>query len=115
MCSSDLVEIATSTFERASFDLIYARPGQTPATWRDELGEALRRAPEHLSLYQLTIEPDTMFERLRDAGRLPLDHLSSTTLFEHFGILVPDSRRHTALGDALATFELYWKLVGLMR
>jgi putative oxygen-independent coproporphyrinogen III oxidase len=64
------VEIATSTFERASFDLIYARPGQTPQEWKAELTEALRRAPEHLSLYQLTIEPDTMFERLFQAGRL---------------------------------------------
>jgi putative oxygen-independent coproporphyrinogen III oxidase len=64
------VDIATSTFDRASFDLIYARPGQTPQDWKAELTEALRRAPEHLSLYQLTIEPDTMFERLFQAGRL---------------------------------------------
>ena len=64
------VEIATSVFDRASFDLIYARPGQSPWAWKAELAEAIRRAPEHLSLYQLTIEPDTMFERLRDAGRL---------------------------------------------
>jgi putative oxygen-independent coproporphyrinogen III oxidase len=61
---------ATSIFERASFDLIYARPGQTVAQWRNELTEALARAPEHLSLYQLTIEPDTMFERLERAGEL---------------------------------------------
>ena len=66
------VDIATSTFERASFDLIYARPGQSPQEWQAELEEALRRAPEHLSLYQLTIEPDTMFERLFQAGRLQM-------------------------------------------
>ena len=64
------VAVATSIFDRASFDLIYARPGQTPQAWRAELMQALKHAPEHLSLYQLTIEPDTMFERLRDAGRL---------------------------------------------
>ena len=64
------VRVATSVFDRASFDLIYARPNQSPQDWAGELREALRRAPEHLSLYQLTIEPDTMFERLRDAGRL---------------------------------------------
>ena len=64
------VETATSIFDRASFDLIYARSGQTPAQWKTELQDAVRRAPEHLSLYQLTIEPDTMFERLRDAGKL---------------------------------------------
>ena len=64
------VRIATSIFDRASFDLIYARPGQTPAQWRAELEEAVRRAPEHLSLYQLTIEHDTMFQKLVDAGRM---------------------------------------------
>jgi len=64
------VAIATDTFERASFDLIYARPDQTPQQWRAELRNALAHAPEHLSLYQLTIEPDTMFEKLVEAGKL---------------------------------------------
>ena len=64
------VEVATSIFDRASFDLIYARPDQTPAQWRAELEHALRHAPEHLSLYQLTIEHDTMFEKLVAAGRM---------------------------------------------
>ncbi|MGH6841697.1 MAG: coproporphyrinogen-III oxidase family protein, partial [Methylocella sp.] len=64
------VELAASTFERYSFDLIYARPGQTTAGWREELEKAIPRARDHISLYQLTIEPDTMFERLRDAGKL---------------------------------------------
>ncbi|MBL8587649.1 MAG: coproporphyrinogen III oxidase [Methylobacteriaceae bacterium] len=66
------VEIAASTFSRFSFDLIYARPGQTPAQWREELAAALRRAGGHLSLYQLTIEPETMFERLYLAGKLAI-------------------------------------------
>ena len=64
------VEIAATHFERFSFDLIYARPGQTPAQWKTELHGAIDRAAEHLSLYQLTIEPDTMFERLHKAGKL---------------------------------------------
>lgn len=64
------LEIAHRTFDRTSFDLIYARPGQTPDAWRKELGEALSLGTEHLSLYQLTIEPDTMFERLVNAGKL---------------------------------------------
>ena len=64
------VEIATTVFDRASFDLIYARPNQSPEDWAHELREALKRAPEHLSLYQLTIEPGTMFERLVEAGKL---------------------------------------------
>ena len=66
------LDIAAANFDRSSFDLIYARPGQTPEAWAKELTEALARAPEHLSLYQLTIEPDTMFERLFDAGKLKM-------------------------------------------
>lgn len=64
------VEIARSIFERYAFDLIYARPFQSPAAWRAELNSAIDRAAEHLSLYQLTIEPDTMFEKLHRAGKL---------------------------------------------
>ncbi len=64
------VEIAAQTFERSSFDLIYARPGQTPQAWREELREGLRRAGGHMSLYQLTIEPDTAYEKLFLAGKL---------------------------------------------
>ena len=66
------IAVAGSIFERYTFDLIYARPNQTVAAWRAELSEALGLAREHMSLYQLTIEPDTMFERLRDAGKLKL-------------------------------------------
>lgn len=66
------LDIANSVFERTSFDLIYARPQQTPAAWRKELELALARAPEHVSLYQLTIEPDTMFERMVNAGKLEM-------------------------------------------
>jgi putative oxygen-independent coproporphyrinogen III oxidase len=55
------VEIGRSIFPRASFDLIYARPGQTLAAWRDELATALAVGLDHLSLYQLTIEPGTKF------------------------------------------------------
>lgn len=64
------VKIAASAFERFSFDLIYARPNQTPEAWEAELREAIGYAAEHLSLYQLTIEPDTWFERLHNAGKL---------------------------------------------
>ena len=58
------VKVAASIFERFSFDLIYARPNQTPEAWRAELGEAIGHAAAHLSLYQLTIEPGTWFEKL---------------------------------------------------
>jgi oxygen-independent coproporphyrinogen-3 oxidase len=64
------VAIARSVFERYSFDLIYARPRQTPAAWAAELKHAIAEAAEHLSLYQLTIEADTPFAALHKAGKL---------------------------------------------
>jgi putative oxygen-independent coproporphyrinogen III oxidase len=64
------IGVAQAVFDRTSFDLIYARPDQTPALWRAELTEALTRAAEHLSLYQLTIEPGTPFHGLAAAGKL---------------------------------------------
>src|SRR6202035_3811222 len=57
--------------------------GQTVAGWREELERAILRARDHLSLYQLTIEHGTMFERLRDAGKL----------------IAPDNDRARALWD----------------
>src|SRR5215468_877301 len=66
----DAVAIAKRIFPRYSFDLIYARPGQTPPAWRAELVRAIQEAAEHLSLYQLTIEPDTPFAGLHAAGKL---------------------------------------------
>ena len=63
-------EIARETFERVSFDLIYARQGQTLDQWRAELGRALALAVDHLSLYQLTIEDGTRFGDMHARGRL---------------------------------------------
>jgi len=68
----DAVAVARGIFERYSFDLIYARPGQTVAAWRAELARAIAEAAEHLSLYQLTIEPDTPFAALHAGGKLVL-------------------------------------------
>jgi oxygen-independent coproporphyrinogen-3 oxidase len=64
------IRIAATHFERYSFDLIYARPNQAPEAWRAELEAAIAHAVEHLSLYQLTIEPGTWFERLHQAGKI---------------------------------------------
>lgn len=65
------VRVAASIFERFSFDLIYARnPEQTPSAWKQELETAISHAAEHLSLYQLTLEPGTVFEALHRAGKL---------------------------------------------
>jgi oxygen-independent coproporphyrinogen-3 oxidase len=66
----DAVAVARSIFERYSFDLIYARPRQTPTSWGAELKRAIAEAAEHLSLYQLTIEPGTPFFGLHKAGKL---------------------------------------------
>ena len=66
----DAVAIARRSFERYSFDLIYARPDQTPQLWGEELKRAIGEAAEHLSLYQLTIEEDTPFFGLHAAGKL---------------------------------------------
>ena len=68
----DAVAVARSIFERTSFDLIYARPRQQPKDWADELTRALSEAGEHLSLYQLTVEPETPFAALRAAGKLAI-------------------------------------------
>ena len=70
----DAIAIARRIFERYSFDLIYARPGQTPTAWRAELVNAIAEAGEHLSLYQLTIEPETPFAALHAAGKLAVPH-----------------------------------------
>jgi putative oxygen-independent coproporphyrinogen III oxidase len=64
------VSLARTVFARYSFDLIYARPGQTPQAWAAELERAIAEAGEHLSLYQLTIEQDTPFASLHAAGKL---------------------------------------------
>jgi oxygen-independent coproporphyrinogen-3 oxidase len=66
----DAVAVARGIFERYSFDLIYARSGQTAEAWRVELERAIGEAAEHLSLYQLTIEPETPFHALHKAGKL---------------------------------------------
>ena len=66
----DAVAIARGAFDRYSFDLIYARPDQTPKMWADELHYAISEAAEHLSLYQLTIEEGTPFFGLHAAGKL---------------------------------------------
>ncbi|MPZ40320.1 MAG: coproporphyrinogen III oxidase [Rhizobiales bacterium] len=66
------VAIARAAFDRYSFDLIYARPGQTSQAWAAELKRAISEAGEHLSLYQLTIEADTPFHALQSAGKLTI-------------------------------------------
>ena len=77
------LELARSLFPRISFDLIYARPGQTLPAWRTELDRALALVSDHLSLYQLTIEPGTRYEALHRQGLITLpDDDSAAALYE---------------------------------
>lgn len=77
------LDVAAGLFDRYSFDLIYARPGQDLKSWSAELKAAIALSRDHLSLYQLTIEPGTMFERMRDLGRLALpDEQLARDLFD---------------------------------
>ena len=90
----DALTLARDTFERISFDLIYARPEQDERAWRDELRTALRLAADHLSLYQLTIEPGTRYATLAASG----------------GLTLPDAehalRLYEATGEEAAAFGL---------
>jgi oxygen-independent coproporphyrinogen-3 oxidase len=77
------LDTAQAAFGRISFDLIYARPDQTPEAWAAELDRALAFGTEHLSLYQLTIEPGTRFATLVAQGKLaPLDNDAAADLFD---------------------------------
>ncbi|WP_323799993.1 radical SAM family heme chaperone HemW [Parasphingorhabdus sp.] len=77
------LDTAQQAFDRVSFDLIYARPGQSLADWQRELERALAFGTGHLSLYQLTIEPGTRFETLVRTGALiPADDDHCADLFE---------------------------------
>ncbi|MEQ1950247.1 radical SAM family heme chaperone HemW [Mesorhizobium sp. CN2-181] len=66
------IGLARDIFPRLSFDLIYARPGQTLDAWEAELDEAIGYAADHLSLYQLTIEEGTRFHALHAAGKIAM-------------------------------------------
>ena len=111
------IAVAQKAFARTSFDLIYARPGQTPAMWRTELRQALARAAEHLSLYQLTIEPGTPFHGLAAAGRLvPPDDETGRALYDvtqevcaHAGLLAYEISNHARPGAASRHNLLYWR------
>lgn len=81
----EAVATAARVFDRYSFDLIYARPDQTVDQWRNELTDALAMAGDHLSLYQLTIEPGTAFFRDRIEGA---NEDTAVALFEETQILM---------------------------
>jgi len=111
------VDIAQRTFARTSFDLIYARPDQTVEAWEAELREALSIAGAHLSLYQLTIEPQTTFERLYMAGKLRVpDGDTSLALYEltqamteAAGLPAYEVSNHARPGEESRHNLVYWR------
>jgi putative oxygen-independent coproporphyrinogen III oxidase len=113
----DAVEIARKTFDRYSFDLIYARPGQTPATWKPDLERALKEAGEHLSRYQLTIEPDTPFHALHASGKLVIpDNDMARDLYDvtqdvcaHAGLPAYEISNHARPGAECRHNLVYWR------
>jgi putative oxygen-independent coproporphyrinogen III oxidase len=77
------LDVAQSVFGRVNFDLIYARPDQSEAAWEAELAQGLSFGTDHLSLYQLTIEPGTRFATLVAQGKMtPADPDHAATLYE---------------------------------
>lgn len=104
-------------FDRVSFDLIYARPGQSEAEWRAELREALLLARGHLSLYQLTIEPETAFFQLHRNGKLRIPDadlaagLYSLTqeMCEAAGVPSYEVSNHAAPGEESRHNLTYWR------
>ncbi|SON58344.1 Oxygen-independent coproporphyrinogen-III oxidase 1 [Hartmannibacter diazotrophicus] len=111
------IELARSIFPRLSFDLIYARPGQTPEAWARELEEAIKLAADHLSLYQLTIEPETPFAALHARGKLPIpDPDMAATLFattreitEQHGLPAYEISNHAVPGAESRHNLIYWR------
>lgn len=111
------IDIARATFARFSFDMIYARPGQTLDSWRGELGQALALEPRHLSLYQLTIEPETPFAALHALGKLrvPEGELARD-LYEltqgmtgQAGLSAYEISNHAAPGEESRHNLTYWR------
>lgn len=95
----EALDIAQRHFARVSFDLIYARPGQTTALWEAELARALSFGTGHLSLYQLTIEPGTRFATMvREKSLIPLDDDAAADLF--------DLTRAMTAGAGLPAYEI---------
>jgi DNA polymerase III epsilon subunit-like protein len=91
--------------------------GHNVAFDRDFLGVFLaeqNRSLEPRFSHRL-VDTHSIAAALRDAGRLGVENLSSSALFAYYGIEIPEEKRHTALGDALGTFRLYWKLVESMK
>jgi putative oxygen-independent coproporphyrinogen III oxidase len=113
----EAVAIARTAFDRYSFDLIYARPDQTPQMWADELKLAISEAAEHLSLYQLTIEEGTPFFGLHAAGKLKTpDEALARALYDVTqevcgaqGLPAYEISNHARIGAECRHNLVYWR------
>ncbi len=111
------VDLAQSIFPRTSFDLIYARPGQTVEQWRAELARALAQGCSHYSLYQLTFEEGTPYYAAMKRGHItPLDDETSAELYEATQVQVESAglpayeiSNHAVLGDESRHNLIYWR------
>lgn len=113
----EAVALGHRYFDRLSFDLIYARPNQTVAAWQEELHEALAMAGNHLSVYQLTIEPETAFAAAHRRGDFSVpDEDRAASLFEatqealeDAGLPAYEISNHARPGEACRHNLTYWR------
>jgi len=111
------VGLARATFPRVSFDLIYALPDQSVADWRRQLADALAFQPDHLSVYQLTVEPGTAFHTLWQRGELPVpDEETAADLYEatqdrleQAGLPAYEISNHARRGAESRHNLVYWR------
>ncbi|MGI9373743.1 MAG: radical SAM family heme chaperone HemW [Hyphomicrobiales bacterium] len=110
-------KLAAKTFPRVSFDMIYARPGQRASAWREELTRALGEQQGHMSLYQLTIEPETRYADLHAQGKLIVpDEDEALALYDvtqeltiRAGLSAYEVSNHAAKGHECRHNVLYWE------
>jgi putative oxygen-independent coproporphyrinogen III oxidase len=109
--------LAAKIFPRVSFDLIYARPRQGYKQWREELSRALSEQEGHMSLYQLTIEPETRYFDLHAAGTLVIpDDDTAAALYDitqeltdRHGLGAYEISNHAAAGHESLHNLTYWR------
>ncbi len=109
--------LAAKIFPRVSFDMIYARPQQTAAQWREELAVALGEQQGHMSLYQLTIEPETRYFDLQQAGKLVIpddDHAAelfdiTQEMASAVGLHAYEISNHATAGNESLHNLTYWR------
>ena len=112
------VALAARHFPRFSFDLIYARPGQSVAAWREELKRALGHAGSHLSVYQLTIEPGTQFQTRFQRGEIAIPdedlaadlYEATQEMLEEAGLPAYEISNHARSGEESRHNLTYWRM-----